>query len=52
MEREWAFEDCLRCLMGSVVEEMGATSVSELLFGTNLQKRWWVMGVLEEGLQE
>jgi hypothetical protein len=38
--------------MGSVVEEMGATSVSELLFGTNLQKKWRVMGVSEEGLME
>ena len=39
--------------MESVVEEVGVRSVSELIFfGTNLQKKWWVMGVSEEGLME
>jgi hypothetical protein len=38
--------------VGSVVEELGARSVSEKIFGTNLQKKWWVKGVSEEGLME
>ena len=39
--------------MGRVVEELGARVVSEeLIFETNLQKKWVVMGVSEEGLME
>lgn len=38
--------------MGSVVEELGARLVSELNFGTNPQKKWWVTEVSEEALME